>query len=77
VIRATARDHGRDPDAIELTVWPGSYKFGSALELDLAKQYADLGVTRFVVGAHEAGGASFDDLRRFLGEYREQVLDRL
>jgi len=76
-IRATARDHGRDPDAIELTVWPGSYRYGSAFDLDLARAYADLGVTRFVVSAQEAPGDSFDDLRRFLGDYREQVLDRL
>ena len=77
VIRATAVDHGRDPDAVELTVWPGSYRFGSAFDLDLAKRYADLGVTRFVVAAQEAPGPSMDDLRRFLSDYREQVLDRL
>lgn len=76
-IRATAVDHGRDPDAIELSVWQGSFKPGGAFDLDLAKQYADLGVTRFVVSAQEAGGSSFDDLRRFLGDYREQILDRL
>ena len=76
-IRSTAIDHGRDPDAIELSVWQGSYKPGGAFDLDLAKQYADLGVTRFVVSAQEAGGTSFDDLRRFLGDYREQILDRL
>jgi probable F420-dependent oxidoreductase len=76
-IRSTAVEHGRDPDAIELTVWPGSYKFGSAFDLDLAKQYADLGVTRFIVSAQEGGGTSFDDMRRFLTDYREQILDKL
>jgi hypothetical protein len=76
-IRATAVDHGRDPDAIELTVWQGSFKPGGAMDLDLAKQYADLGVTRFVVSAQEGGGSSFDDIRRFLNDYRDKVLDRL
>ena len=76
-IRETAVEHGRDPDAIELTVWPGSYRHGSAHDLDLAKRYADLGVTRFVVSAQEAPGDSLDDLRRFLGDYREQVLAKL
>lgn len=76
-IRATAHDHGRDPDAIELTVWPGSYQPASTFDLGLAKRYADVGVTRFVVAAHEAGGPGLDDLRRFLGDYRERVLDRL
>lgn len=77
VIRTTALEHGRDPDAIELTVWPGSYRHGSAFDLDLAKRYAELGVTRMVVAAHEAAGPSFDDLRRFLTDYREQILDQL
>jgi len=76
-IRTTAVEHRRDPDAIELTVWQGSYKPGSAFDLDLAKQYAELGVTRFVVSVQEAGGTSFDDTRRFLSDYREQILDRL
>jgi probable F420-dependent oxidoreductase len=76
-IRATAVEHRRDPDAIELTVWPGSYKPGSAFDLDLAKQYADLGVTRLIVSAQEGGGTSFDDMRRFLSDYRDQILDRL
>ena len=73
-IRPTPYDH---PDAIELTVWPGSYKFGSAFDLDLAKQYADLGVTRFIVSAQEGGVTSFDDMRRFLSDYRKQILYRL
>jgi len=77
LIRSTARDAGRDPDAIELSVWAGSYQPGGAFDLDLAQRYADVGVTRFVVSAQEAAGASFDDLRRFLSEYRTQILDRL
>jgi hypothetical protein len=76
-IRTTAVEHGRDPDAIELTVWQGSYQPGGAFDLEVAKQYANLGVTRFVVSAQEGGGTSFDDTRRFLNDYREQILDRL
>jgi len=76
-IRRTAVEHGRDPDAIELTVWQGSYRHGSAFDVDLARRYADLGVTRFVVAAQEASGDSFDDLRRFLSDYQDQVLTRL
>jgi probable F420-dependent oxidoreductase len=77
VIRATATECGRDPDAVELTVWPGSYRYGSAFDLDLARRYADLGVTRFVVSAQEAPGDSLDDLRRFLSDYRDQILSHL
>jgi probable F420-dependent oxidoreductase len=76
-VRAAAVDAGRDPDAVELTVWPTSWRPGAALDLDLARRYADAGTDRLVVSAQEAGGAALDDLRRFLGDYREQVLDRL
>ncbi len=72
-----ALDHGRHPDAIELSVWPTSWQPGAALDLDLAQRYADLGVTRLAVAAEEAGGPTLEDLRRFLGTYREKVLDHL
>jgi probable F420-dependent oxidoreductase len=76
-VRAAARAAGRDPGAVELTVWPTSWQPGAALHLDLARRYADAGADRLVVSAQEAGGPGLDDLRRFLGDYREQVLDRL
>ena len=76
-MRAAAVDAGRDPDAVELTVWPTSWKPGAALDVDLARRYAEAGTDRLVVSAQEAGGPALDDLRRFLGDYREQVLDRL
>ena len=76
-VRAAAVEAGRDPDAVELSVWPTSWKPGAALDPDLARSYADAGATRLVVSAQEAGGPSLEDLRRFLGDYREQVLDRL
>ena len=76
-VRTAAVGAGRDPDAIELTVWPTSWQVGAALDLDLARRYADAGAHRLVVSAQEAGGPGLEELRRFLGEYREQVLDRL
>jgi probable F420-dependent oxidoreductase len=76
-VRAAAVSAGREPDAVELTVWPTSWRPGAALDLDLARRYAEAGTSRLVVSAQEAGGAALDDLRRFLGDYREQVLDRL
>jgi probable F420-dependent oxidoreductase len=76
-VRAAALDAGRDPEAVELTVWPTSWQPGSALDPDLARRYADVGAQRLVVSAQEAGGRELDDVRRFLGDYRDRVLDRL
>ncbi|HZP27511.1 MAG TPA: LLM class F420-dependent oxidoreductase [Acidimicrobiia bacterium] len=76
-VRAAAVAAGRDPGAVELTVWPTSWRPGAALDVDLARRYADGGADRLVVSAQEAGGPALDDLRRFLGDYRERVLDRL
>jgi probable F420-dependent oxidoreductase len=76
-VRAAAVEAGRDPGVVELSVWPTSWKPGAALDLDLARSYAEAGASRLVVSAQEAGGRSLDELRRFLGDYRDQVLDRL
>jgi probable F420-dependent oxidoreductase len=76
-VRSAARDVGRDPAAVELTVWPTSWQPGAALDRDLARRYADAGADRLVVSAQEAGGPALEDLRRFIGDYRDRVLDRL
>lgn len=76
-IRATAKEHGRDPGAIELTVWPGSYDFSRSFDVDLVKQYTDVGVDRLIIAAAEARSSDPADIGRLVGEYREKVVDRL
>jgi probable F420-dependent oxidoreductase len=76
-LRTAARDAGRDPAGVEITAWPTSWKPGAALDVDLARRFAELGVRRLIVSSDEAGGPEHEDLRRFLGEYRERVLSRL
>jgi probable F420-dependent oxidoreductase len=77
-LRAAAREAGRDPDAIELTVWPGSYDFTRTFDLDLVKRYADLGVSRLVVSALEAGtSAELIGIRGLLESYQEKVISKL
>ena len=63
-MRTAARDEGRDPDAIEVTC-------GGALDVDGAKEFADLGVDRLVVHPY-----MFDmgDLERSLGEFSDRVV---
>lgn len=67
LVRASATEHGRDPDSIEITA-------GGARDLDAAKRFADAGVSRLVVPplAFDAEG-----LRRQLGEYADAVVSRM
>jgi len=77
-LRAAARLAGRDPDAIEVTVWPGSFAFDRTFDLDLIRAYCDCGnVVRLVVSAMEAGGTAMDDYRRLVSDYREKVIEKL
>lgn len=76
-IHRVARDAGRDPSKIELSVWPGSYDFSRGFDLDLVRSYRDLGVSRTVVAAMEGGDVSIAAQREFILRYREQVLDKL
>jgi probable F420-dependent oxidoreductase len=76
-LRAAAREAGRDPDEIELTVWPGSFDFTRTFDLDLVKRYAELGVRRLVVCGMEAGGSDLESVRRLLGSYQEKVVAKL
>jgi probable F420-dependent oxidoreductase len=63
-MRKTATEHGRDPDAIEVTA-------GGGLDLDSVKSAADLGVHRYTVPP-----LAFDleNLRTRLGAFSETVI---
>lgn len=60
---------GRDPGEIELTTTAG----GSP-DLDTVRRYADLGVSRLVMGPP---GFDPEALRRGLGEFNEKVISKL
>ncbi len=68
VMRETARAHGRDPDAIELTTG-GNGAIGSRA-LDEVKALADLGVARVVLPAF----LFFQDPHAALGRYYDEVI---
>ena len=76
-IRATAIEHNRDPDTIEMTVWPGSYQRGGSFDLGLIEKYAESGLDRLIVSAAESGSADIDDIRRFVARYHTEVLDKI
>lgn len=71
VMRATAEEHGRDPDAIEVTAG-GNGALGSKA-LDEVKALADLGVARVIVPplAYDPEGQ-----REAFGRYGDEVIGR-
>ncbi len=78
-LRAVAREAGRNPEEIEITVWPGSFDFSRTFDLDLVKQYAEHGIARLIVCESEAGasGRDLEAVKRFVGRYQEQILAKL
>lgn len=76
-MRQTARDAGRDADALEVSIWPGSFDPMGTFDLDLVKRYVDGGANRIVMNAMESGSMELDAIRRFVGEVQERIIARL
>jgi probable F420-dependent oxidoreductase len=76
-MRAVARESGRDPDALEVSVVPGSYAPTPMIDVDLARRYADAGASRLIVNAQECGSMEVEAIRRFVGDFQERVLAKL
>jgi probable F420-dependent oxidoreductase len=76
-LRAAATEAGRDPERIELSVWPGSYDFTRTFDVDLVREYRDIGVERVVVSTVESQSLDIDKQRDFLRRYQDDVLARL
>jgi probable F420-dependent oxidoreductase len=66
-----AREAGRDPATIELTVSPTSWKYGGSLDLGILRAYAALGVTRFIISSYEAEGREPADIERLVHRHRD------
>jgi probable F420-dependent oxidoreductase len=71
IVRATAVEHGRDPDAVEITVWPGSWRRGASLDAAVMRAFVDAGADRLVVSAQESGASDVEGIRPFI----RQVFD--
>ena len=76
-MRAAAKEAGRDPDKIELSVSPCAFKFGATAALGVVKAYADLGVTRIVTVANEAMSSEIPQIERFIKKIQDDVIARL
>jgi probable F420-dependent oxidoreductase len=70
-VGTAARAAGRDPAAVELSVWPGSYRFRGSLDAELMREYLSLPVQRILVAQHESESGDIEGLRGLVRETRE------
>ena len=75
--RTTARDHGRDPDAIDVTVWPGSWQRGASLDASLMRAFVDAGANRLMISAQESGASDIDDVRDYVRRVKDEGFAKL
>ncbi|MCP5042580.1 MAG: hypothetical protein GY944_16265, partial [bacterium] len=68
---------GRDPSAIELTIWPGSYDFSRTFDLDFVRAYTDAGASRVIISNAESQTVDIGEQRDFILRYQEQILSKL
>ena len=76
-LRQAARDCGRNPEHLPLTVWPHSYQPGGTFDLGLARDYAAVGASRLIVAAFEAGDTSLDAIRALIYSYQDRIIGQL
>jgi probable F420-dependent oxidoreductase len=72
-LNAAARAAGRDPSAVELSVWPGSWQYRSSLDVEVMRRYLALPLSRIVVGMHEADQPTFPALRELIRRSRDVI----
>lgn len=73
VVRDSAIACGRDPDTIEVTAWPGSWKPGGSADAGLLRAFIDAGADRLIVSAQESGSHEIDDIARFVAAFIERA----
>lgn len=72
-LNAAALAAGRDPAAVELSVWPGSWMYRASLDVEVLRRYLALPVSRVVVGMHEADQPTFLALRELICRTRDNL----
>lgn len=72
-IETAALAAGRDPAAVEITAWPGSWRFRASLDADLMRDYLALPIDRVVVSMHESDEPTFPALRELLRRTRDTI----
>jgi probable F420-dependent oxidoreductase len=77
VMQSAAREAERDPEAIELSIWPASYDFTRTFDVPFVKAFVDAGADRIVVSAGEAMTNDLNGQRDFIRRYQDEVLSKL
>jgi alkanesulfonate monooxygenase SsuD/methylene tetrahydromethanopterin reductase-like flavin-dependent oxidoreductase (luciferase family) len=72
-LECAARECGRDPAAVELTVWPGSWQFRGSLDAALMRRYLALPVGRVMIAQHEADTPDIPGLRALIRRTRDTL----
>jgi probable F420-dependent oxidoreductase len=76
-IGAAAKEAGRDPAQIELSIWPASYDFTRTFDLGFVKSYTDAGASRVVISQGESQTIDIPAQRDFIRRYQDEILSKL
>jgi probable F420-dependent oxidoreductase len=76
-LRGLAAAAGRDPEEIDITVWPGSFDAAAERDLDFVRRYVAAGARRLFFIPFAAPGQGLAAVREQILTYREEVLDKL
>lgn len=76
-IRDIATTHGRDPETIEITAWPGSHDQPSEHDVDYVRRFVAAGASRLLFWPTMTSPDDLPLVREQLERYQEQVLDKL
>jgi probable F420-dependent oxidoreductase len=76
-IREVAIASDRDPDAIEITAWPGTHDQSSEWDVDYVRRFVAAGATRVLFWPTLNRPDDLPLARRQLERYQEDVLDKL
>ena len=76
-IRTAAKAAGRDPNRIEITVWPASFDFTKTFDLPFVKSYVDRGAERLVVSQGESMTTDIEGQRDFIRRYQDQIVAKV
>lgn len=76
-LRDVAAAAGREPDAVEVTVWPASHDPASEFDVEYVRRFVAAGARRLLITPQVTRDQGFESLREQILRYREQVLDKL
>ena len=77
LLRTAARDAGRDPSSVEITVWPGSYDWSADRDPAWVRRYVEAGADRLVFVSPLSGNGDLGPLRDDIARYRDEVIAQL